>query len=59
MENEEYFMKCWLTAKAKYPRLRKRMDEIEIEIGGLLPPRRITPRKDNDEKSDEKLGEVV
>ncbi len=57
---EDFALKCWLTLKARHPRLRKRMDDIEISLVGLLPPRTTSPRKNKDDKEpDEELGEVV
>ena len=32
---DHFFHKCWLEMKHRHPRLRKRMDDIELTVGGL------------------------
>lgn len=55
----DFYHRCWLVLKTKYPRLRKRMDEVEMNLAGLsqLPVKTVRPKKD--ENDDESLGEIV
>lgn len=40
MDKEFFYHQCWLRLKCRYPRLRKRMEEIELWVAGLgLPPK--------------------
>lgn len=36
MDNNEYFRILWLSLKKSHPRLRKRMDDMECDLGGAF-----------------------
>jgi hypothetical protein len=41
----DFYHKLWLLLKAKYPRLRKRMDDLEASL--ILPPDKQNADPDN------------
>lgn len=62
----DFYQKCWLILKSQRPRLRKQMDEIEIQVAELplhLNSGQVRPklqRADKESANDEEeLGEVV
>lgn len=62
----DFYHRCWLELKQRNPRLRKRMDEVEVTLAGLQKPIPFVPyaainsdKKSADNEPPEKIGKIV